>query len=60
MTIAGDVATSPVSDRTMFAWTFTMDDSFDIAGADLSQWNNNIMVLIDEDGQDPQFENAFT
>jgi hypothetical protein len=57
MTIAGDVATSPVSDRVAFAWTYSLD--FLPGATDTSQRNNDIYVMIDDDGQEFQFENYF-
>ena len=57
MTIAGDVATSPVSDRTIFAWTYPLDEGFPELSP--SQLNNDIRVLIDDDGQDFHFEDYF-
>jgi hypothetical protein len=57
MTIAGDVATSPVSDRVLFAWCYSKD--FYLQPADTSQWNNDIHVMIDDDGLDLHFENYF-
>jgi len=59
MTIAGDVATSPVSDRVAFAWTYPLDPMFPDPGGDYSQFDNDIWVMIDDDGQEFQFENAF-
>jgi hypothetical protein len=63
-TIAYDLDTSPVSDRVAFAWTYSLDEGF--PGADpwtfsetFSQWNNDIWVLIDDDGDDFHFEDAF-
>ena len=44
MTEAGDVGTSPISNRVAFAWTYPLDDSVGIPGADLSQMNNDINV----------------
>jgi len=55
MTIAGDLATSDVSDRVAFAWCWSKD----FGGPDTSQWNNDIYVMIDDDGQDFHFENYF-
>ena len=58
MTIAGDLATSEVSDRVAFAWTYCRDEGFPTTG-DFSQRNNDIYVLIDDDGQDFNFTDAF-
>ncbi len=59
--IAADVATSDVSDRVAFAWTYSMDPGFPdtTGGATYSQWNNDIYVLIDDDGQDLHFDDYF-
>ncbi len=56
MTIAGDVATSPVSDRTIFAWAYPLSDAFPPTA---NQIDNDIYVLIDDDGQDFHFEDYF-
>ncbi|TKJ40855.1 hypothetical protein CEE37_07795 [candidate division LCP-89 bacterium B3_LCP] len=58
MTIAGDVATSDVSDRIAFAWTYCRDDGFPTPGGEYSQRNNDIYYLIDEDGVDPNWSQA--
>jgi hypothetical protein len=57
MTIAGDVATSDVSDRVGFAWTYSREPGF--PGGDPNQYDNDIYVLIDDDGQDFNFSDAF-
>ncbi|MBU0518878.1 T9SS type A sorting domain-containing protein [bacterium] len=59
MTIAGDVATSPVSDRVAFAWTYPLDENFPTLPGDYSQYDNDIYLMIDDDGQDLHFENFF-
>ncbi|TKJ42584.1 hypothetical protein CEE37_02530, partial [candidate division LCP-89 bacterium B3_LCP] len=58
MTIAGDVATSDVSDKVAYAWTYCRDDGFPTA-PDPSQRNNDIYVVIDDDGESPDW-NDFT
>ena len=58
MTCASDIATSPVSDRIAFAWTYPKEIGFPYYGG-ASQWDNDIYVLIDEDGINPNFEDAF-
>ena len=55
MTLAADVATSDVSDRIAFGWTYCRDEGFPEPGGDYSQMNNDIYVLIDEDGIDPDW-----
>lgn len=57
MTIAADVATSEVSDRVAFAWTWSREEGF--PGGDPNQYNNDIYVLIDDDGQDFNWGDAF-
>jgi len=59
MTIAGDVGTSEVSDRVAFAWTYSMDEGFPVPQVQFSQRNNNVYVLIDDDGLDFHFEDYF-
>jgi hypothetical protein len=46
MDIAPDVAASPWSDRVAIAWLHTRDD---IAG-DPTQWNNDLYLMVSEDG----------
>ncbi|TKJ36546.1 hypothetical protein CEE37_15090, partial [candidate division LCP-89 bacterium B3_LCP] len=58
MTIAADVATSDVSDKVAYAWTWCRDDGFPTA-PDPSQRNNDIYVVIDDDGVNPDW-NDFT
>lgn len=58
MTCVSDIATSPVSDRLAIAWTHPMEVGFPYYG-NPSQWSNDIYVLIDEDGINPNFEEAF-
>ncbi len=63
-TIAYDLAVSPVSNRVAFAWTYCKEEGY--PGPDplsyqetFTQWNNDIHVLIDEDGQDFNFADHF-
>ena len=58
MTIAADVATSEVSDKCAYAWTYPLDPAFPSPGGDYSQCDNDIWVLIDEDGVDPDWNQA--
>jgi hypothetical protein len=57
MTLAGEVATSDVSDRIAFGWTYCRDEGF--PGGNPSQLNNDIHLLIDDDGRAPDFSQAF-
>ncbi len=58
--IAADVATSEVSNRVMVGWTWCKDEGFpNPPTATFSQWNNDIHLLIDDDGVDLNFENYF-
>ncbi|MBU0518606.1 T9SS type A sorting domain-containing protein, partial [bacterium] len=63
-TIAYDMDASPVSDRMAFAWTYCLAEGY--PGPDplqyvatFSQLDNDINVMIDDDGQDFHFENKF-
>jgi hypothetical protein len=63
-TISYDFDVSPVSDRLAFAWTYSMEEGY--PGSDpwsfsqsFSQYNNDIWVLIDDDGDDLHFQDAF-
>lgn len=58
MTIAADVATSEVSDRLAIGWTYCREEGFP-SGTDYGMYNNDIYILIDEDGVDPDFSQAF-
>ncbi|TKJ41502.1 hypothetical protein CEE37_02770 [candidate division LCP-89 bacterium B3_LCP] len=58
MTIAGDVAASDISDRVAYGWTYCRDDGFPAPGGDYSQYNNDIHILIDDDGLDPDWSQA--
>jgi len=57
MTIAGEVATSEVSDRVAFGWTYPLAEGF--PGVETSQLDNDIWIMIDEDGANPNFSQAF-
>jgi len=59
MTIAPDVATSDVSDRIALGWTYCRDDGFPDPPYNYSQLNNDIHILIDDDGIDPNPALAF-
>ncbi|RJP78135.1 MAG: T9SS C-terminal target domain-containing protein [Candidatus Zixiibacteriota bacterium] len=59
MTLAADLSASPVSDRVAYGWTRCRDAGFPTPGGSYSQWNNDIWILIDEDGEDPNFNQAF-
>jgi hypothetical protein len=48
-----------VSDKVAFGWTYCCDEGFPIPGGDYSQFNNDIHILIDEDGLNPNFDEAF-
>jgi hypothetical protein len=58
MTIAGDIAASAISNRTAFAWMVCRDEGFPIPGGEYTQYNNDVYLLIDEDGVDPDFGQA--
>ena len=58
-TIAGDLATSEVSDRVAFAWTHCREEGYPSGASTYTQRNNDIYLLIDDDGQDFNFEDAF-
>lgn len=57
MTLAYDVATSDVSNRVALGWTRCKTPGF--PNGTFTQWDNDIYLLIDEDGQDLHFEDAF-
>mgnify|MGYP005835037971 CR=1 FL=1 len=57
MTIAADVAASRVSNRVAIAWTTSRDEGF--PGGDPTQYNNDIHMLIDDDGVDLNFNDWF-
>ncbi|MBU1882601.1 MAG: T9SS type A sorting domain-containing protein [bacterium] len=59
MTIAPDVAASDVSDRVAFGWTYCKDAGFPVPPYSYSQLNNDIHILIDDDGIDPDPLQAF-
>jgi hypothetical protein len=54
-----EVAVSPVSDKIAFAWMTCRDEGFPQPGGLYSQMNNDIWMLIDDDGEDLHFEDAF-
>lgn len=58
MTIAADVATSEASDRIAVAWTYCRDEGFPAPSGSYSQRNNDVYYLIDEDGVDPDWNQA--
>ncbi len=58
-TIAGDLAFSPVSDKAAFAWTVCREEGYPNPDSVYTQLNNDIWLLIDEDGQDLNFDEAF-
>ncbi len=55
MTIAAEVAASRVSNRVAAAWTYSRD----FGVSDATQYNNDIHMMIDDDGQDLNFDNWF-
>ncbi|TKJ36545.1 hypothetical protein CEE37_15085 [candidate division LCP-89 bacterium B3_LCP] len=56
MTIAGDVATSEVSDKVAYAWTWCKSEGFPSGSViDFSQRNNDIYLVVDYDGEDPDW-----
>ncbi|MBU1652172.1 hypothetical protein KKA00_08120, partial [bacterium] len=59
--IAADVATSEVSNRVATAWMYCLDPAFPDtnAAATYSQMNNDVHMMIDDDGVDLNFENYF-
>ncbi len=57
MTIAADVASSTVSNKMAYAWTYCRDAGFP-GGTSFSQRNNDIWLLIDADGLNPDFNQA--
>lgn len=59
MTIAGDLAASPVTDRVAFAWTYCREEGFPNPDSTYTILNNDIWMLIDDDGQDLRFDDAF-
>jgi len=64
-TIAYDFDTSPVSDRVAFAWTYCITEGYPGPNppqydSTFSQWDNDIDVMIDDDGEDLHFENKFS
>ncbi|MFH1733141.1 MAG: T9SS type A sorting domain-containing protein, partial [bacterium] len=58
MTIAADHDYSEVSDKCALAWTYCREDGFAHPDSTYSQWNNDIWLLIDEDGENLNFNNA--
>jgi len=60
-TIAYDLDTSPVSDRIAFAWTACKVPGYPGAMYDTTytQWDNDIQVMIDDDGEDFHFDMGF-
>lgn len=59
MTIAQEIAVSDVSDRIAFGWTLCRVPGFPEPGGDYNQYDNDIWLLIDDDGQNLHFEDAF-
>ncbi|MBU1131241.1 T9SS type A sorting domain-containing protein [Patescibacteria group bacterium] len=59
MTIASDIATSDASNKVAVAWTYPLDPMFPDPLGDYAQWDNDIWVLIDDDGLDLNFDEAF-
>ncbi|MFH1862086.1 MAG: T9SS type A sorting domain-containing protein [bacterium] len=59
MTIAGDIVTSEVSDKIALAWTYPLDPMFPDPLGDYSQIDNDIWILIDDDGYDLDPSQAF-
>jgi hypothetical protein len=57
MTIAGDVGTSEVSDKCAYAWTYPLDPNFPDPQYSYSQSDNDIYLVIDDDGIDPDWSN---
>ncbi|RJP81469.1 MAG: T9SS C-terminal target domain-containing protein [Candidatus Zixiibacteriota bacterium] len=58
MTIAIDVGTSEVSDKIAFAWTHNKGQNFPDPANSYAQIDNDLWVLIDQDGQNPDFSQA--
>jgi len=59
MTIAADHDYSKVSDKCAVAWTYCRENGFANPDSVYSQWDNDIYLLIDDDGQDLHFSDAF-
>jgi len=59
--IAADVATSDVSNRVAVGWMYCLDPAFPDTngGATYAQMNNDIHLLIDDDGVDLNFNDYF-
>ena len=57
MTVAAEVAASKISNRIAAAWTCSRDEGF--PSGNPSQYNNDIHMMIDDDGLNLNFDNWF-
>ncbi|HEX7343807.1 MAG TPA: T9SS type A sorting domain-containing protein [bacterium] len=57
MTVAAEVTASGISNRVAAAWTSCRDEGFPFSNG--SQYNNDIHMMIDDDGMNLNFDNWF-
>ncbi len=58
-TLAADVATSDITNRVAFGWTRCREEGYPSGTEPYTNLNNDIYILIDDDGLDPHFNDAF-
>ncbi|TKJ41459.1 hypothetical protein CEE37_02545 [candidate division LCP-89 bacterium B3_LCP] len=58
VTLAADIATSEVSDKTAVGWSYSRWNCFPECLSFFSSYNNDIYLKIEEDGQEPDFRGS--